>query len=124
MGRIIIQAYKKAGGEELANRIMQDKVRDGTTFLTHIHHRQMPIRIMLGESDAGVVWYSETRFQQMIGNPVDMIEIPEDHNVTGEYWAGSFKDAPHAEAAREFVNFLVSDQGQAIFNKYGFMPAK
>jgi len=124
IANLIIQAYKKAGGEELANRIMKEKVKDGTTFLTHIHHRQTPIRIMLDESDAGVVWYSEARFQQRIGNPIDMIEIPDDQNVTGDYWAGSFKDAPHTEAARAFVDFLVSAQGQAIFKKYGFMPAK
>jgi molybdate transport system substrate-binding protein len=119
----IIGAYRKAGGEELANRIMREKVRSGTTFLTQIHHRQTPVRIMRGESDAGVVWYSEARFQQIIGNPIDLIEIAPDQNVTATYIAGVFKDAPHAAAARAFATFLVSAKAQAIFRKYGFLPA-
>jgi ABC-type molybdate transport system substrate-binding protein len=75
---------------------------------------------MLGESDAGVVWYSEAPFQQMIGNPIAMVEIPPEQNMNGIYQAGIFKDAPHAEAARAFAKFLLSDKAQAIFSKYGF----
>jgi molybdate transport system substrate-binding protein len=120
VANLITDSYKKAGGKELVTQIMKDKVQNGTTFLTHIHHRQTPIRLMLGESDAGVVWYSEARFQQMIGNPIDMVEIPPDQNMTGTYLAGVFKDAPHAEAARAFAGFLLTNQAQAIFRKYGF----
>ncbi len=118
----IIAAYKKAGGDKLADRIMHDKVHGGTTFLTQIHHRQTPLRIMLGQSDAGVVWYSEARFQQMIGNPLQLVEIPPTENVTATYMAGVFKDAPHAKAARAFASFLTSDTAQQIFQKYGFLP--
>lgn len=120
VANLITESYKKAGGDDLVNRIMKTKVQDGTTFLTHIHHRQTPIRIMLGESDAGVVWYSEVHFQQMIGNPIEMVEIPADQNMSGIYQAGIFKDAPHAKTAREFANFLLSDKAQAIFRQYGF----
>lgn len=120
VANLIKESYKKAGGDDLVDRIMKTKVQNGTTFLTHIHHRQTPIRIMLGESDAGVVWYSEAHFQQMIGNPIDMVEIPADQNMNGIYRAGIFKDAPHTEAARAFANFLLSDKAQAIFRKYGF----
>jgi molybdate transport system substrate-binding protein len=42
----IMRAYEKAGGMLLVNGIMKGKVKEGTTFLTHIHHRQTPIRIM------------------------------------------------------------------------------
>jgi molybdate transport system substrate-binding protein len=124
VANLIIASYKKAGGQQLADQIMQEKVKDRTTFLTHIHHRQTPVRIMLGDSDAGVVWYSEAQFQQMIGNPLETVEIPANENMTGEYLAGSFKDAPHGAAARAFMDFLVSDKAQAIFRKYGFLPPK
>jgi molybdenum ABC transporter molybdate-binding protein len=120
VANLIVESYKKAGGEELVNRIMKAKVQNGTTFLTHIHHRQTPIRIMLGESDAGVVWYSEAKFQQMIGNPIAMVEIAPAQNMNGIYQAGILKDAPHAEAAKAFAKFLLGDQAQAIFRKYGF----
>jgi len=119
---LITNSYKNAGGEQLVDRIMQEKVKDGTTFLTHIHHRQTPLRIMMGESDAGVVWYTEAQFQKMIGNPIDFVEIPAKQNMTGMYFAGLFKNAPHAQAAREFMDFLMSEKAQAIFRKYGFLP--
>lgn len=42
----IIPALKKAGGEKLVHEIYTTKVKYGTTFLTHIHHRQTPVDIM------------------------------------------------------------------------------
>ncbi|MGH9524677.1 MAG: molybdate ABC transporter substrate-binding protein [Terriglobales bacterium] len=119
---LITESYKKAGGEALVTEIMQNKVKSGATFLTQIHHRQTPLRIMLGESDAGVVLYSEARFQEMIGNPISMVEIPAEQNMTGVYLAGVLKDAPHPEAARAFAAFLIGRKAQEIFKKYGFLP--
>lgn len=118
----IEKAYVKAGGEDLRTRIMVTKVKDGTTFLTHIHHRQSPMRIMQKESDAGPVWYTESYFQKMIGNPVDMVTIPDDDNVYVTYSAGSMRTAPHPIAARDFLQFLMSEQGQKVYRKYGFLP--
>lgn len=116
------EAYRKAGGEDLVNTIMKTKQEKGTTFITRIHHRQTPMRIMEKKSDAGPVWYTEPKFQQMIGNPVDMVEIPEEHNVWGTTAAGIMKDAPHKQAAQDFLNFITSEKGQSIYRKYGFEP--
>ena len=120
----IEKAYIKAGGEKLRTRIMVTKVQDGTTFLTHIHHRQSPMRIMRKESDAGPVWYTEAYFQEMIGNPVDMVQIPDVHNVHVTYTAASMKTAPHPKAAQDFLQFLTSEHGQKIYRKYGFLPVQ
>jgi molybdate transport system substrate-binding protein len=122
IGKHIIKAYKEAGGKELSDEIMETKVKNGTTFLTHIHHRQTPIRIMKKESDAGPVWFTEVKFQEMIGNPIGLVEIPKDHNVIVTYTAASLKNAPHKEAAADFLKFLKSEKGQSIYRKYHFMP--
>ncbi len=122
VGNLIVESYRKAGGNELADRVMKIKVQDGTTFLTRIHHRQTALRIMTGESDAGVVWYTEARFQQMIGNPLELVEIPAGENTTGTYLAGLLNDAPHRAAAQAFLEFLKGDKAQPIFRKYGFLP--
>jgi molybdate transport system substrate-binding protein len=120
----IIKAYAKAGGKQLVQRIMETKVKDGTTFLTHIHHRQTPIRIMRHESEAGPVWYTEAYFQEMIGNPIGLVEIPEKDNVVVIYEAARLKNAPHKQAAADFLKFLASQEGQAVYRKYGFLPVK
>ena len=54
--RNILEAMQKAGGEDLVNAVLQSKKEKGTTFITRIHHRETPMRILAGQSDAGPVW--------------------------------------------------------------------
>ena len=122
IGKKIIESYRKAGGESLERKIMEEKVKNGTTIITQIHHRQTPMWIMRRLADAGPVWYTEAYFQQMIGNPIDMVEIPENENSTSTSIAARLKGAPHAQAALDFLAFIRSEKGQAIYKKYGFMP--
>lgn len=42
IGKRIEEAYVKAGGETLRKAVMEIKVKDSTTYLTQIHHRQTP----------------------------------------------------------------------------------
>jgi len=118
----IIEAYRKAGGQDLVDAVMKRKVDAGTTFLTHIHHRQTPLRVMLRWSDAGPVWYTEAKFQESLGHPVATVEVPEAENVVATYVAARLKDAPHAAAADAFMDFLASDAARAVYRKYGFLP--
>ena len=118
----IEKAYVKAGGQKLLHTIMVTKHENGTTFLTHIHHRQSPIRIMEKKSNAGPVWFTEAYFQKMIGNPIDMVTIPKKDNVYVTYTAATLKKAPHPEAARDFLTFLHGNIAQKIYQKYGFLP--
>lgn len=120
IGKRIEEAYVKAGGEELKKIIMEKKVSDSTTYLTQIHHRQTPMRILYHQSDAAPVWFSEVYYQQMIKHPVEMVRIPEHENITATYMAGLMKNAPHAQAAKDFMNFLVSPTAKAIYQRYGF----
>ncbi len=114
-------SYRKAGGEALDQRIMQDKVHDGSTFLTQIHHRQSPLRVLDGSSDAAPVWATEAYFQQAIlHRPVETVAIPAAQNAVATYTAARMKGAPHAQAARDFLAFMRSPQAQAIYRKYAF----
>jgi len=121
IGKRIEEAYVKVGGETLKNTIMDTKVKNGKTFLTQIHHRQTPMRIMYQQSDAAPVWYTEAYYQKMIGYPADMVEIPEKDNISATYVAGQLKAAPHAQAAQDFMDFLVSPVAKSIYRKYGFI---
>lgn len=120
IGKRIEEAYVKAGGEGLKKAIMETKVSDSTTYLTHIHHRQTPMRILYHQSDAAPVWYSEAWYQQLIGHPTETVTIPESENIKATYMAGLMKTAPHPQAAKDFMNFLVSPQAKAVYKKYGF----
>lgn len=120
VARLIEQSFRKAGGEALVHQIMVTKRQQGTTFLTHIHHRQTPMRIVQGLSDAGVTWQSEVKFQESIGNPISGVEIPAKDNTTGIYAAGVLANAPHREAAEAWVKFLTTSTAQSIYRSFGF----
>lgn len=120
IGAQIESAYKKAGGEQLRQTIMEHKTNDGTTYLTRIHHRESPLRILLNESDVAPVWTSEIVYQKLIGHPVEEVKIDPQQNIRAEYVAARMKDAPRPEAADLFIAYMVSDQAKAIYRKYGF----
>jgi accessory colonization factor AcfC len=117
-------SLRKAGGDALFHSVYEAKVRNGSTYLTQIHHRQTPMRILRGDADAGVTWASEVRFQEMIGNAITGVEIPRNQNTTGTYAAGVLRDAPHGGAARAWVAYLTTPEAQAIYREYGFGPVK
>jgi molybdate transport system substrate-binding protein len=116
----IEEAFVKAGENNLKQTIMEEKVKDSTTFLTQIHHRQTPLRILYGNSDAGPVWYTEAYYQQMIHHPIELVEIPDSENIRATYVAGELRNAPHQKAAKDFMDFLVSPVAKAIYTTYGF----
>lgn len=120
IGRQIENAYRKAGGDALHQVVMEKKVADGSTYLTRIHHRESPLRILLGDSDVAPVWTSEVVYQKMIGHPVEAVEIPQEQNIRSTYQAGRLKNAPRPEAADLFMEYLISDEAKEIYKKYGF----
>jgi len=120
IGRQIETAYRNAGGEALHQAIMVKKVNDSSTYLTRIHHRESPLRILYNESDVAPVWTSEVVYQKMIGHPVEEVAIPQKHNIRSTYIAGQLKKAPHPEAARLFMDYLTSEEAKQIYKKYGF----
>ena len=115
-------SLEKAGGPALATTVYETKVRDGTTRLTRIHHRQTPLWLMQCKAQAGVTWKSEAVFQEEIGHPIEHVDIPEAQNTTGVYAGAVVKDAPHVQAAREWLDFIRSPQAMSIFERYGFKP--
>jgi ABC-type molybdate transport system substrate-binding protein len=119
----IVPALRAAGGEALVRRIYEEKGGEGSTLLTQIHHRQTPLRIMEGKCVAGAVWYTEAYYHASIANhPVSFVTLPVDQDHYATYTAGVLEDAPHRQAGREFVDFLRSPEGQAVYRRYGFLP--
>lgn len=122
IGKRIEEAYIKSGGTRLQQVIMKDKVAGGSTYLTKIHHRETPLRVLRQQADAGPVWLTEVLYQQMVHHPVGIVNIPEKENIRASYWAGILKSAPHPQAARDFMNYLLGPAGQGIYKHFGFTP--
>lgn len=121
VARQVKQALNKAGAG-LANTVYGSKVKDGTTILTHIHHRQTPLFLMQGLADAGVTWQSEAAFQEQIGHPIQQVAIPAADNATAIYAGAEVKGAAHPQAAEAWLSFIRSPTALRVFERYGFKP--
>jgi ABC-type molybdate transport system substrate-binding protein len=120
VARQIRASLVKAGGEALAEQVYGQKVKDGKTVLTRIHHRQTPLFLMQHLAEAGVTWRSEALFQEEIGNPIGHVDIPPEVNTLANYSATMVAGALHPEAARAWLDFVASDIAFKILERYGF----
>ena len=120
IARQIKQSLIQAGGEKLDQAVYDLKVGQGSTLLTHIHHRQTPLWIMQGKVDAGVTWLSEAIFQESVGHPIGHVAIPNQFNVHAVYAGALVHGALHREAGKLWLQFMNSKQAQSILHRYGF----
>ncbi|MGQ9513220.1 molybdate ABC transporter substrate-binding protein [Thermodesulfitimonas sp.] len=122
--RHIVAMYRKAGGETLVHRIMEEKRAEGTTIFTLVHHRETPLRIRKGTVDVGPVWATEVMHAQQEGLPVEMVEpgAELDQRDKVNYYIAALTDAPHPENAHKFLAFIRSPEAQGIYARYGFLP--
>lgn len=82
--------------------------------------RSVLSKVALGEADAGIVYSSDVTVEA--SSQVKRIDIPDSLNVIASYPIAVIKDSAHAEMAQEFVGFVCSAEGQAVLQKYGFLP--
>lgn len=78
-------------------------------------------RVALGEADATFVYVTDVTPD--IQPQVSVIEIPQNLNVTATYPIATAKEARNPDLAQEWVDLVLSDEGQSVLAKYGFMPA-
>ena len=122
VARQIKGALEKAGGKKLVQAVYVDKVRNGETVLTRIHHRQSPMALMRKNADAGVTWRSEAVFQEEEGHPIENVSIPDSQNVRAIYAAGLIRGSHHVLWAKRWLTFLKSPEALHVFEHYGFKP--
>lgn len=124
VGRLIVDALRSVGGEELVRAVMVDKRAAGTTRLTRIHHRESPEWLARGEVDAAPLWATESRYHRNAGAGVADVPIEAGHNQRGRYAIALVDGAPHHATAERFVAFLTGPPGQEIYSRWGFAPPR
>lgn len=80
--------------------------------------RQAVTKVQLGEADASIVYVSDA-----VAVPELLrIEIPADANVIAEYPIAPLAGSANSELANEFIDYVLSTDGQATLEKWGFTP--
>ncbi|HEY8292334.1 MAG TPA: molybdate ABC transporter substrate-binding protein [Thermomicrobiales bacterium] len=74
-------------------------------------------KVQLGEADAGIVYATDA---QAAKDKLTLIAIPDAQNVIATYPVALVKGGKQAALGQKFVDFLLSADGQAILQKYGF----
>jgi molybdate transport system substrate-binding protein len=81
--------------------------------------KQVVTKIQLGEADAGIVYTSDA----IAAPDLQTIEIPAPLNVVARYPIAVLAHSARPQLGEQFIRFVLSAQGQAILNKWGFQPA-
>jgi molybdate transport system substrate-binding protein len=77
-------------------------------------------RVAHGDYDGTFSYASD--YTPDIRERVKVIEIPEDLNIVATYPVAALKGAESPELAREWVDLVVSAEGQRVLKKWGFEP--
>ncbi len=78
--------------------------------------KQVVAKVQLGEADAGIVYASDV----LAAADLITIAIPAEANVVAEYPIAALAGAPSSAQAAEFVDLVLSPEGQSILRKWGF----
>ena len=84
--------------------------------------KQVVAKVQLGEADAGIMYTSDVT--PAVADKLIQIDVPDKYNVLATYPIAALKSAPQSELAKAFVDYVLSDKGQAVLQKWGFIPAK
>jgi molybdate transport system substrate-binding protein len=78
-------------------------------------------RVALGDADATLGYASD--YTPDIKDQVRVIQIPENLNIIATYPIAVLKDAESSGLGWEWVDLVVSEEGQRVLEKWGFEPA-
>jgi molybdate transport system substrate-binding protein len=82
--------------------------------------RHVLAKVALGEADAGIVYVSDAA---AAGDQVHVVDIPDEVNVIATYPVAVLTAGDQALGSA-FVAYLLSDEGQALLERYGFQSVE
>jgi ABC-type molybdate transport system, periplasmic component len=77
-------------------------------------------KIELGEADAGIVYVTDVK---AAGSKVAGVPIPDSVNVIATYPIVAVKGANNLSLVNAFITYVLSADGQAALQSFGFLPA-
>jgi molybdate transport system substrate-binding protein len=82
--------------------------------------RDVLAKVALGEADAGIVYISDA---VAADDQVQVIDIPDEVNVIATYPVAVLAQGDQALGSA-FIAYLLSDEGQALLERFGFQPVE
>ena len=104
--------YKGPQWEKYRERVISNVI----TYETNVE--QVVGKVLTDTVDAGVAYVSDATFLGQ--SKLKYLPIPSDVNVQAKYGMGILNESTHYDIAMKYVNFWISQDGQALLVKYGF----
>jgi molybdate transport system substrate-binding protein len=119
VGDYALQIINKLGndsayGPEYKEKVLANIISQETTV------NYVVTKVALGEADVGIAYVSDVT--EDLSSKVDKIDIPDEYNVIAEYPMGILKESKYPAEAEEFMDFVKSEEGRAVLERYGFAP--
>jgi molybdate transport system substrate-binding protein len=79
--------------------------------------RQVVAKVQLGEADGGIVYMSDA----VAAPGLMQIWIPDELNIIARFPIAALSDSGNPGQAIEFIDYVLSPQGQSVLQKWGFL---
>jgi molybdate transport system substrate-binding protein len=109
-----LEAMNGQFGSDFKDRVLANVVSNEDNV------RQVVAKVQLGEADAGIVYTSDA----IAAPALQTIEIPAELNVSANYPIAALTTSSHTELANAFISYVLSTNGQAVLQKWGFAPSQ
>lgn len=112
--RQVLDNANEGYGPGFSERVVDQVVSNETNT------REVSRKVVLRESEVGIVY--RTDVTPDIADDVEVIEIPEEYNVTAMNYAAVLNDAENPELAQEFLEMMLSPEGQETMSRFKYEP--
>ena len=99
-------------GPEYAQRVFANVVTEEPSV------RNVLQKVVLGEVDAGLVYYSDVQ----TATDISVIQVPSETNVVVSYTVAALMSSDQPDVAKAFIGFIMSEVGQGILGDHAFGP--
>lgn len=105
-----------AYGEDFKTQVLQNVVSHEENV------KAVVSKVALGEADAGIVYTSDISPDN--AEDLGSLEIPDALNVVAKYYIAPLEDSSQPGLASEFIEFVLSTQGQDVLAQFGLLPVQ
>jgi molybdate transport system substrate-binding protein len=101
-------------GPDFSNRVLNNLVSEEDTV------KGVVAKVQLGEADAGIVYVSDVT--PAVAGDLTTLAIPPEFNVVADYPIALVSNSNQPDLAQQFIDFVLSPQGQTILTEHDFQP--
>lgn len=92
----------------------------GNIVSEEVDVRSVLSKIQLGEADAGLVYASDAAASTLAGTPLTVVQFPDTLDIAAVYPIAPVNGG-NEELAQAFISYVLSPDGQATLESYGFV---